>query len=178
MTLQFACDIVRIGSNSVDGVTHLVLGESLAKRPFLEFVEISPGFFSTFVRHWVHVAGGTLRFGRALAIGALIAVVASLCYVATWEVIYFKLAPDFMAKYETHVLEKARADGESAESIARKKADMDKFAVMYSNPAINAAITFIEPLPVALIVALVSAGILSRRRKIAAEDNMTVAARG
>ena len=63
------------------------------------------------------------------------------------------------------MLDKARADGESEEAIAEKKAEMDKFAELYKNPAINAAITFLEPLPVALVVALVSAGVLSRRRK-------------
>jgi hypothetical protein len=36
---------------------------------------------------------------------------------------------------------------------------------MYENPVFNSAITFMEPLPVALVIALVSAGILSRRRK-------------
>jgi hypothetical protein len=119
-----------------------------------------------------NVSGGSVRFGRAFAVGTLIAVVASLCYVATWEVIYFKFAPDFYAKYSAHVLEKARADGQSEEAIGKKKAEMDKFAKMYKNPAINAAITFLEPLPVALVVALVSAGVLSRRRKNAMEDGM------
>lgn len=118
-----------------------------------------------------NVAGGTVRFGRAFAVGALIAAVASICYVATWEVIYFKLAPDFMTKYQAHSLEKARADGESEDAIARKKAEMDEFAELYKNPAINAAITFVEPLPVALIVALVSAGVLSRRKKGVAREN-------
>ena len=111
-----------------------------------------------------NVAGGTVRFGRAFAVGALIAVVASLCYVATWEVIYFKLAPDFMTKYQAHVLEKARLSGESAEAMAQKKAEMEKLSKLYENPVINAAITFLEPLPVALVIALVSAGVLSRRR--------------
>ncbi len=60
-----------------------------------------------------NVAGGTVRFGRALAVGAMIAAVAGVCYVATWEVIYFKFAPDFGTKYQAHVLEKARA-GEPA----------------------------------------------------------------
>ena len=112
-----------------------------------------------------NVAGGTVGFGRAFAVGALIAAMASLCYVATWEVIYFKLAPDFMVKYQAHILEKARASGESEAAIAKKKADGEKFTKLYDNPAINAAMTFLEPLPVALIVALVSAGVLSRRRK-------------
>ena len=100
-----------------------------------------------------NVAGGTVSFGRAFTVGALIGVVASLCYVATWEVIYFKLAPDFMTTYQAHMLEEARADGESAEALARKKAEMDKFAEFYKNPAINAGMTLVEPLPVALIVA-------------------------
>jgi hypothetical protein len=41
-----------------------------------------------------NVAGGAVSFGRALAVGALIAAVASLMYVATWQLIYYKLAPD------------------------------------------------------------------------------------
>jgi uncharacterized protein DUF4199 len=112
-----------------------------------------------------NVAGGTVRFGRAFAVGALIAGVASLCYVATWEVYYFKASPDFIAKYQAYQLEKERASGATAEAIARKKAELDKFAEMYKNPAFNAAITFLEPLPVALIVALLTAGVLSRRKK-------------
>ena len=42
---------------------------------------------------------------------------------------------------------------------------MQKFAEMYRNPFMNAAITFIEPLPVGLVFAFVSAGILSRSRR-------------
>jgi hypothetical protein len=109
--------------------------------------------------------GGTVGFLRAFAVGALIAGVASVGYVATWQVIYYKLAPDFMDKYQAYTLEKERAEGASEAEIARKKAELDEFAVMYRNPFINAAITFIEPLPVGLVVALVSAGVLSRRRK-------------
>ena len=112
-----------------------------------------------------NIAGGTVRFGRAFAVGALIAVVGSLCYVAAWEVAYFTFAPDYLAKYQAYTLEKARAKGESEEAISQKKAEMDKFAVMYRNPAINAALTLVEPLPVGLIFALVSAGVLSRRKK-------------
>ena len=112
-----------------------------------------------------NVAGGTIRFGRAFAIGALIGLVSSLCYVATWQVVYFNFAPDFLAKMQTHMLDKARADGASEEMLARQAAEMQEFGELYQNPAINAAITLIEPLPVALVIALVSAGVLSRRRK-------------
>jgi hypothetical protein len=111
-----------------------------------------------------NVAGGTVRFGRALAVGALIAAVASACYVATWEVIYFKFAPDYVAKYQAHIIDSERAEGKTEEQLAQKKAQLEKYAELYRNPAINAGITFLEPMPVALIVALVSAGVLSRRR--------------
>src|SRR5688500_5941270 len=51
-----------------------------------------------------NVAGGTVGFGRALAVGALIAVVASLLYVATWQVIYYSSSTgtDFVARYQAH----------------------------------------------------------------------------
>jgi hypothetical protein len=120
-----------------------------------------------------NIGGGRIGFGRALAVGSLIAVVASLCYVAMWEVVYFKFAPDYLTKYQAHMIDKARAKGESEEAIARKQAEMEKFAVMYQNPAINAAMTFVEPLPVGLIMALVSAGVLSRRKREATIRRLT-----
>jgi len=107
--------------------------------------------------------GGSVTFGRAVKVGALIALISSCCYVATWQVMYFNFMPDFSAKLSARTLEKARAAGESEAAISKTRKEMAEFAVMYQNPAINAAITFLEPLPVALIMTLVSAGLLSRR---------------
>jgi hypothetical protein len=112
-----------------------------------------------------NVGKGTIGFGRALAVGSLIGLVASTCYVATWEVMYFKFVPDFMTKYGARELEKARAEGASEATLAEKKVELDKFEKMYQNPVINAAFTILEPLPVALIIALVSAGALSGRKR-------------
>jgi len=122
-----------------------------------------------------NVAGGTITFGRALKVGALIAAVASCFYVATWQLVYYRITPDFMGKYAAYGLEKARAAGETEAQIAKRKADLERFAELYKNPAINVAITFLEPLPVALVMALVSAGVLSRRRK---EEGVKMAATG
>ena len=112
-----------------------------------------------------NVGKGTVGFGRALAVGSLIGLIASACYVATWEVMYFKFMPDFMTRYNARELEKARAAGASEATLAQKKIEFDKFEKMYQNPAINVAFTFLEPLPVALVIALVSAGVLSRRKR-------------
>ncbi|HEX2078890.1 MAG TPA: DUF4199 domain-containing protein [Longimicrobium sp.] len=109
-----------------------------------------------------NAAGGSIGFGRAFTVGALIVLIASACYVAAWEVIRFKLAPDFVERFQAHRAEQIRASGDSPEEIQKQLAEMEKYAEMYRNPAIHAAITFIEPLPVGLVIALVSAGILSR----------------
>lgn len=121
-----------------------------------------------------NVGGGRVSFGRALAVGALISVVASACYVATWEVIYYKLTPDHISKYQAYVLDKERAAGASAEKLAKKRAELESFAEMYKNPAINVAFTFLEPLPVALVMTLVTAGVLGRKKKALGGDDRTL----
>jgi uncharacterized protein DUF4199 len=123
-----------------------------------------------------NVRGGSVRFGRAFAVGALIALISCVCYVATWEVMYFKFMPDFLSKYQAHQLDKARAGGASEAALAKQKAEMDKLGEMYKNPIVNSAMTFMEPLPVGLVIALVSAGILSRARK--AETDEMIGATG
>ena len=115
------------------------------------------------------VAGGTISFGRAFTVGALIALIASVCYTVTWQVYYFGFDSDFTEKYTALTLESARANGASPAELEQKAAEMKKFAEMYQNPLINAAYTLIEPLPLGLVVALVSAGVLSRRRRDAAK---------
>ncbi len=109
--------------------------------------------------------GGRIGFGKALGTGMLIGLVASLCYVATWEILYFRGPNDFLAKYQANELASMRKKGATEEQMAAKQVEMDKMAVMYQNPLFNSAITLMEPMPVAIVFALVSAGILSRRRK-------------
>jgi hypothetical protein len=116
------------------------------------------------IRSYRENAGGEVSFGRAFAVGGLIVVVASVCYVATWEVIYFKLSPDFSKKYAAYTIEKAKQSGESQAALDKTVAEMQKFTAMYQNPVYNAAITFLEPLPFGLVFALVSAGVLRRKR--------------
>ncbi len=68
-------------------------------------------------------------------------------------------------KYANYMLEKARNSGASAEEIAKQIENLKNFKVMYQNPLWNFLFTFIEPLPVGLIVTVVSAIILRRKRK-------------
>ena len=114
-----------------------------------------------------NIGGGKIGFGRAFAIGGLILAVSSSMYTATWEVIYFGLRPDFLAKYQAHQLETARAKGATAAELELKIAENRRNAELYENPVFNAAITFLEPLPPGLLVTLVSAILLSRKRRTA-----------
>lgn len=110
-----------------------------------------------------HQLSGRISMGRAFAVGLLITLVASACYVATWQLIYFKLAPDFNEKYAAYAMEQARKSGATAAELAERAKEMAEFGKMYSNPLVNAAITFLEPLPVGLLFTLVTAIVLSRR---------------
>jgi len=111
-----------------------------------------------------NVLGGTIGFGRAFGVGILIAAIASVCYVATWEVIYYKFMPDFYAKYGQSVVERARKDGRSEAEVAKVRADMDTMVKRVENPLFVTVMTFAEPFPVGLVIALVSAGVLRRKR--------------
>jgi hypothetical protein len=112
-----------------------------------------------------NVAGGSVTFGRALGVGLLITAVASVCYVATWELIYYQLTPDFGEKYATYLVDKARKSGATDAQIAIKVKEAADFNRMYRNPVVNVALTFLEPLPVGVVITLVTAGVLSRKRR-------------
>ncbi|MCY7387019.1 MAG: DUF4199 domain-containing protein [Burkholderiales bacterium] len=112
-----------------------------------------------------NVAGGKVKFGRAFLVGLMITLVASTCYVATWQVVYYKVAPDFGEKYAAYVVAKAKKAGATEAQIAAQKKEVDGFMEMYKNPLVNIAITFLEPLPVGLLFTLVTAVVLSRKRR-------------
>jgi Protein of unknown function (DUF4199) len=113
-----------------------------------------------------NVAGGSVTFGRAFLVGMMITVVATVCYVVTWEVIYYKVAPDFGDKYAAYAIEKAKKSGATDTQITVLTKEMTEFKEMYKNPLVNITFTLLEPLPVGLVFTLVSAGVLSRKRAI------------
>ena len=109
------------------------------------------------------VAGGHLTFGRALGVGLLITLVSCACYVATWQLVYYRLAPEFGDRYAAHYLERQRASGATPEELDATARQMEEFKALLQNPVVNAAITFLEPFPIGLAVSLITAGVLRRR---------------
>jgi hypothetical protein len=117
-----------------------------------------------------NVGGGKITFGRAFAVGILITLISCACYVVTWEILYFKLMPGFAEKYTNYMVEKLRTSGATQQMIDAKLQEMKSFKAMYDNPLINAALTFLEPLPIGLIVTLISAAVLRKKARPGSRD--------
>lgn len=105
---------------------------------------------------------GVISFGQAFKIGITIAFIASTVYVLAWLIDYFYFIPDFMERYSEHMLEKMKSGGASAAEIEAEAKEMAEFATMYKNPFINAMMTYVEILPVGIVVTLISSLILKK----------------
>ena len=107
---------------------------------------------------------GVISFGKAFRIGLYITLIASTIYVGTWQVIYYGYARDFGKVYEESSLAKLKVSGVTEEVYAKKKAEMDSWVKMYDMPAYNVGMTYMEILPVGLLVSLITALILKKKR--------------
>jgi hypothetical protein len=110
---------------------------------------------------------GQISFGRAFACGILITLITTVCYVATWEVVYFNFIPHFMDSYFAAQIHRVQAKGLDPATTAARVAAIQHSQQLYQNPLVNMAYTFMEPLPVGLVITLISAAIL--RRKVPVE---------
>ena len=108
------------------------------------------------------VGGGRIGFGRGLAVGLLITLISSACYVAAFQLVYFKLAPDFAERMTACMIDKVKAAGASPQKIEETRQQAQVFKRLWDNPLTNAAITFIEPFPIGLAASLLSAALLRR----------------
>lgn len=122
-----------------------------------------------------NVSGGQISFSKAFTVGLGITVISCVCYVVSWEILYFNFLPDFMDKYGAHMVEKAKASGASAAAIQMQVEQAKKFKEMYDNPLINAVLTFIEPFPVGLVITLISAAALRRKAQAGGPESAMAA---
>jgi hypothetical protein len=117
-----------------------------------------------------NVNNGQIGFGKAFAVGIAITLISCVCYVVTWEILYFNFMHDFMDKYAAYQIEKMKASGASAEAVQAQAQQLERYKVLYENPLFNSLMTFIEPLPVGLVMTLLSAAILRKRQRSPAVD--------
>jgi hypothetical protein len=115
---------------------------------------------------------GFITFGRALATGILMMLISCVCYVAMWEVLVATVERNFAHDYAAGMVKHAQNSGLRGAALEAKIAEAHNFEVMYSNPIYRMAMTLLEPLPVDIVMVLVTAGILRRRR---GDDMLTAA---
>lgn len=115
-----------------------------------------------------NVLGGQISFGRAFSCGILIALITCVCYVVMWEFLYFNFMPHAMDSYFAAQIHKVQSAGLDPATTAARVAAIQRSQQLYQNPFVNMAYTFMEPLPVGILMTLLSAAIL--RRKSASES--------
>ena len=108
--------------------------------------------------------GGVIKFGKALCVGFGIAAIATVFYVAAWELYLYFTNYTFMDEYTRIVLEQAQKAGKSADEIAALAREMAGFKVLYANPFSRMAVTAMEISPVAILMPIVSAALLRNSR--------------
>jgi hypothetical protein len=141
---------------------------------FIGYTTLVLSFLLVFfgIRSYRDNAGhGQITFAKAFVVGIGITLISCVCYVVAWQILYFKFMPDFMDKYGAHVLDKLKASGASAAAVEAKAEQLKHYQEMYNNPLYNAALTFLEPFPVGLLITLISAAILRRNPKSQAEQS-------
>jgi hypothetical protein len=111
--------------------------------------------------------GGVITFGKAFLIGLYITLIGSTVYVVIWLISYYFFIPDYLDKYMANYLAELKTSGASPAKINAETAEMAGYMEMYKNPFFNAMMTYMEILPVGLIVSLISAAILRRKPKFA-----------
>ncbi|MEO8624001.1 MAG: DUF4199 domain-containing protein [bacterium] len=114
---------------------------------------------------------GEISFGRAFACGILITLITTACYVVMWEILYFKFMPHFMDSYFAAQIQKVQSAGLDSATTAAQVAAIQHSQQLYQNPLVNVAYTIIEPLPVGILITLISAALLRRKAATAGKPS-------
>jgi hypothetical protein len=101
---------------------------------------------------------GKISFLNAFKTGAWICFIASTIYVVIGLLYYYLFIPDFVDVFSEVVIRNS-----PAEEVDAVTAQMANFKEMYKNPLFAILISYIEVLPLGMIVALVSAFVVKRK---------------
>ncbi|MFD0793806.1 DUF4199 domain-containing protein [Mucilaginibacter litoreus] len=105
-----------------------------------------------------------ISFGKAFKIGILISLIASTIYVAAWLIYYYFFIPDFMNRYTAHQISELNQSHLPAKELAEKKEFINSMKQWYNSIFGVILLTYMEILPVGIIVSLITALILKRKQ--------------
>jgi hypothetical protein len=111
-------------------------------------------------------AGGTISFGKGLKIGLLVSLIASTMYVITWMFVLYNFMPDFMDTYAESQIKHARDAGTTGEALQQLEQQMQDYREVYKNPVMVFLFTYMEILPVGILISIIAALILKRKKSL------------
>jgi hypothetical protein len=112
---------------------------------------------------------GMISFAKALKLALGITLIASTIYVAVWLVEFYVFIPDFMDKYTASHIQQVKSSGLSTVAIQKQVADMESMRDSYDhNPLVVVLYTYLEIVPVGIIISLLTALLLKRKQRPAA----------
>jgi uncharacterized protein DUF4199 len=111
--------------------------------------------------------GGTITFGKAFLLGLMISLVASTLYVITWGIEFHFFMPDFIDKYFAMQTKQLQESNLSAAALDEALKSMESDSYNYkNNPFFFAMYTYMEILPIGILITLISALILRRKAPV------------
>jgi hypothetical protein len=109
---------------------------------------------------------GVISFAKALKLALGITLIASTIYVAVWLVEFYVFIPDFMDKYTAAHIQQVKASGLSPADLQKQVADMEHMRDVYDhNPLVVVLYTYLEIVPVGVIISLITALLLKRKQR-------------
>lgn len=132
-------------------------------------VALSMVFFGVKAYRDQHL-GGAISFGKAVVVGALITLVASVVYALVWEVCYHTVASGFMDGMKEYYLQEKQQQGATAAELKQYDREMCDMVAMYDNPFIRFGMTVMEILPVGIVLTLLSAVLLRKKTFLPAAE--------
>lgn len=114
---------------------------------------------------------GAIKFGRALLVGLLISLFASVVWAGVFEA-YYQIAPEtnemFMNKYCDYQVEKLKSSGAAQLEIDAQVKEIEDMKEMHKNPLFRFVMTIAMILPIGIIVSLITAAVLRKKEVLPA----------
>lgn len=108
--------------------------------------------------------GGVITFGKAFTMGLMVSLIASTMYVLTWAVEFHYFLPDFMDKFTAMQVKEAQINLTGVE-LDKAIKEYEETNFNYKNSGLYFTMaTYMEILPVGIIITLISSLILMRKK--------------
>lgn len=132
-------------------------------------IALSMVFFG--IKSYRDSAGGTLRFWKGVQVGVLISLIAGVLYwggAISYGIVNPGFDERFMKQFTDLKVGKLQEQGAPQEKIDGAKAEVEVMQGLFKNPVLFFLVCMMEVLPVGIVVALISAGLLRRRKLLPA----------